>query len=589
MNNIEEKQMFVNNIFYHFNLRQVKEEKPTPIYLVVRLNGKQYKYPIGCKVLPSQWSKKMERPIISSYISRLDNKNNSITHKKIQATELQLKEIFNYLCSNPDEENVLEVFNSKLNNKKNMTTKNNTNVILDLRKLIEDKRIKDSSKRQYQYEMNMFEKFIEERNGSNRIDWDSINLQLLLDYQSFLSKQTVKHRKTGEEITLEENTIQQHMIKIYTIFKDAEKVGLIDLMDTKIYKLKDDKKKKDKTYENQIYLTDEELDSMKSLLLTGIEEQVRDLFVFQCEIGQRFEDINGISPIIEGDKIRIFQKKTGKSIYAPLTDYCLSIISKYEGKLPKIANSIANKHLKAIGKKANINRMVECNELRDGKNYSYQIEAYKMIGTHTARRSFISNELKDTDSAIIKKVTGHTTDSAFNRYNRLNSIEASDIILKNRSNKKEETQPINQTTIDSTLLDKLEKTIRENERLKIKEEGNKPIEDDDSIQTVIDTNRFDDYKNRLNKWFNMIKVSQLDEFEKIWRDRLKGMLYEYSQLNIRLKQLNQSKFNNKTQVRILERQIEQLKNDVINRTIYVLRNQSNGNTNSGTLIQFFED
>ena len=133
MNNYNKKQRFISNIYYHFNLRQRKQDKPTPIYLVLRLNMKQYKYPIGCKVLPSQWNHKTERPVISSYLTQLDNKNNSIVKKKIMAMEIKVKEIFDYICDNNEETNVLYIFNRNLNSKNNMKKYNNTNVIFDLR------------------------------------------------------------------------------------------------------------------------------------------------------------------------------------------------------------------------------------------------------------------------------------------------------------------------------------------------------------------------------------------------------------------------------------------------------------------------
>ena len=69
--------------------------------------------------------------------------------------------------------------------------------------------------------------------------------------------------------------------------------------------------------------------------------------------------------------------------------------------------------------------------MRNGKQYRYEIEGWQCVGTHTARRSFVSNGLKDTDSSVLRKVTGHSTTSAFERYNRLDSEEAADIIISN--------------------------------------------------------------------------------------------------------------------------------------------------------------
>ena len=85
-------QQFIN-ISYHFNLRNPKADKPTTIFLVVRYNKRQYKFNIGVKVNPQHWNKKRERPIVSSYLSTIDNRNNSIANKRILLSEIAVKEI----------------------------------------------------------------------------------------------------------------------------------------------------------------------------------------------------------------------------------------------------------------------------------------------------------------------------------------------------------------------------------------------------------------------------------------------------------------------------------------------------------------
>ena len=51
-------QFFAREVVAHFNLRQPKSSKPTPVYMVVRIGKKQLKFSIGCKIYPEQWNKK---------------------------------------------------------------------------------------------------------------------------------------------------------------------------------------------------------------------------------------------------------------------------------------------------------------------------------------------------------------------------------------------------------------------------------------------------------------------------------------------------------------------------------------------------
>ena len=210
------------------------------------------------------------------------------------------------------------------------------------------------------------------------------------------------------------------------------------------------KEQKDHVEENQIYLTEEEWGRIKSLSLSNeLYNKVRDLFCFQCEVGQRYEDINGLEPIIKDNKIKIFQKKAKRIIYAPLTDLAKEILNRYNFKLPKVSIQKANKLLKEIAKLANITHKERIVEMRGGNPYTYEVEAWQIVGTHTARRSFISNGLKTTDSNVLRKITGHSTDSAFNRYNRMSSEDAADVIINNQEETK---QTLLSSKPNSTLL-----------------------------------------------------------------------------------------------------------------------------------------
>ena len=67
--------------------------------------------------------------------------------------------------------------------------------------------------------------------------------------------------------------------------------------------------------DNEIYLTEEEINRIYMLQLNGIRETVRDLFVLQCWTGQRFGDMatllnaGVLKKVDTGEVLEIAQEK----------------------------------------------------------------------------------------------------------------------------------------------------------------------------------------------------------------------------------------------------------------------------------------
>lgn len=117
-----------------------------------------------------------------------------------------------------------------------------------------------------------------------------------------------------------------------------------------------------------------------------------------------------------------------------------------------------------IAKQAGIIRTISRCEMRNGEQYRYDVEGWQCVGTHTARRSYVSNGLKTYDSSVLKKVTGHSTSSAFERYNRLDSEDAADIVIKKSVTiKPQQSQsvPVTSVSMSLTTIDYIERTVKE--------------------------------------------------------------------------------------------------------------------------------
>ena len=425
-----------------FNLRS-KKEVITSIYFVVSYDGKQIKVPTGLKINPKHWNSKKEKALISKGLLEIENYNNLIVNIELNKIKLLFNDFLSYICNHINElDNFKDLLYRYCSRKK--MRKNKESAIIALEKLLDEKSMKQTSKSSYKTELDCFKAFIKlKKKGSIILEWDEINSKMLSEYRVYIQNIKTTHKITGEEVYIEDNTVNNKFKKLLTILNYADEYGYLDLAKNGITKLMKKRNKYDKVEENQIYLMDDEIERIKDLKLNGEYEKVRDLFIFQLMVGQRFEDINGLELTYNDVNNELTQNKGGKKVPLLLTEEVIKIANKYNFKLPKIKNMEANKKLREIGKLAKINRMQSGSEHRKGELYKYVAEAYKFLGTHTARRCFISNSvLQGISPEITKKISGHSTNSAFGRYNRVGIREAIEAFTSNRELKTEKIENV---------------------------------------------------------------------------------------------------------------------------------------------------
>jgi len=189
---------------------------------------------------------------------------------------------------------------------------------------------------------------------------------------------------------------------------------------------------------NNIYLSDEELQRIIDLNLSYDKqlERVRDLFIVGCYTGLRFSDFSQIKKeSFIGNILQIKTLKTGQWVKIPVMQQVLDVIAKYKDQpngLPKSCqNQTMNKHLKEIGRKAKIDEMILKIRNRGKERIETSIPKYKLISTHTARRSFATNMFKrGVPSRVIMAVTGHSTERAFSSYIKISKDENAELMLR---------------------------------------------------------------------------------------------------------------------------------------------------------------
>lgn len=176
-----------------------------------------------------------------------------------------------------------------------------------------------------------------------------------------------------------------------------------------------------------IFLSEEELNRMNELKLIGYLEKARDYFLIGAYTGLRFEDWNRVSSdkVING-VLKVRSSKTGEVSTIPIHPVVRAILEKYNGELPhKPSNQKMNEYIKVVAMRANINDHVETRITKGGIREITTSEKHELVTTHTARRSLATNlVLRGVSPYVVMKVTGHKSLSSFERYVRLQELEA---------------------------------------------------------------------------------------------------------------------------------------------------------------------
>lgn len=165
--------------------------------------------------------------------------------------------------------------------------------------------------------------------------------------------------------------------------------------------------------------------------LTDAQQRVRDLFVFNCFTGLRFSDLIRIEEmnLINGI-IEIRTKKTNVVVQLPAAKKVLEILDRNGGGLPKIPSQQSySKTLKLLCKKAGICNKILIERHEGTRFVRKNVPKWKLIGAHTARRSFATNAyLAGIPTARIMLLTGHTTEASLFQYIRIRKKENAQIL-----------------------------------------------------------------------------------------------------------------------------------------------------------------
>lgn len=153
------------------------------------------------------------------------------------------------------------------------------------------------------------------------------------------------------------------------------------------------------------YLTERELDTIKSKSFNGRLEKVKDLFLFQCYTGLAYVDMANLSKddFQFNDNGQIFIKKsrvkTGIGFLTVLIDEAVEIIRKYDFELPVLSNQKYNSYLKEIADVCGITKPMHTH-----------------IGRHTAATYLLN---KGLSIETVARILGHSNIKQTQHYAKL--------------------------------------------------------------------------------------------------------------------------------------------------------------------------
>lgn len=198
-----------------------------------------------------------------------------------------------------------------------------------------------------------------------------------------------------------------------------------------------------------VYLTPEELERIRTLQLDASTvndpahpisgdwlakrisalSRARNLFLIGCYTGLRVSDFSRLREAHIGRFITIKTKKTGTPVVIPIHPVVREIIESGFDLSDVVSDQKLNVHIKELCRLAGIDEEVLVNKNVGGRNTEVVLPKYKLVSSHTARRSFATNAYKaGVPTLAIMKITGHKLESTFLKYIRVSAEENAEIL-----------------------------------------------------------------------------------------------------------------------------------------------------------------
>lgn len=255
-----------------------------------------------------------------------------------------------------------------------------------------------------------------------KITFDSFDFGFYESFVDYLTFEHVHLRRQTILTGLRLNTIGKTIKHLRGFIKDRVKRKIIPPIDLTDFKIPEEDC-------DAIYLTHDEIAKIYQTDLSGHPHltEYRDLFVLACLTGLRFSDFSNLRPEdLQKDMLYKKQEKSDHWVVIPLRHEAKLIFTRqFKEKIPALTNPEFNRHIKTIGKLAGITKLVKFSYKKGNKSITTTKPKFDWITSHTARRSFCTNEfLAGTPVELIMKISGHKRTKDFYKYIRITPEEA---------------------------------------------------------------------------------------------------------------------------------------------------------------------
>ena len=408
----------------HFNLRSPgREEKPTPIYAVVRHEGRQHKFATGVKVAPRHWSRRWEVCLRSPMLSPLANENAAAANDVLRRVRSGFALCAKHLDETGGRLSREELRAAVLGHAAPDAVRAGSKATDLLRRALRDYyATRPDSMRPNVTRLNSFLRFLNDEGVEDTV--------AVVCSQDTLDR-FQRHLLASQKSTVYSNACVELVARLVNQDPRLRTGEPLAAKKVKAGVKRDDGKKR--------ALTAGELRALRDVALENeLENEVRDLFLCQCHTGQRIGDKpklfekNAKFTQIEGQIfIEIVTQKENIRADVLIDDEAKKIIDKYRAQggfrklKPGTWSSVSlattvGRVLKDVARKAGLVAEESWVESVGGREVRKRAPLWSVISSHWARHTFVTNKLLEgvapddlcaltghTDDKMIRAVYGH--------------------------------------------------------------------------------------------------------------------------------------------------------------------------------------
>ncbi|AZJ34126.1 hypothetical protein D6T69_00715 [Tenacibaculum singaporense] len=415
-------------VIMYFYLKQPKSDKATVIDLIYHLKAekKNFKYSTGQKIIPADWDFSARYPKLKRGASGKKNKQIALVLDNYRKHLEDAISDFKIQNRHLTREDLKLIFEKKFNaNYKDDKIPFNVKDAIEV--FIENKKkgggVSDNWKKKYtnlKNKITLFDVYKKRQTVFTDLNenWLDAYCGFLRDFPNLVDKKKAKEIKSiVPKVGQSDNTLYRHVNLLFTFLKWVRKNYKIEIQELT--------NPVDEYDTDDIHLTDEEIKKIERVYLRSeVLQRARDIFLIGVYSGQRFSDYSVFEKedIVQTKKGEIIIKradKTEKESFIPLHNKLRVLLDRFDWKIPQMSTQKFNPYIKEVCMRAKINNIVKKTTHRGNKKEVEYQEKWKMVVSHTARRTFITlSSEKGMPDHIIMKITGIRNTETLAKYKK---------------------------------------------------------------------------------------------------------------------------------------------------------------------------